>query len=37
MAVRVGARAVPNSIEGLNVVNDPKDNKALNVIIFCPK
>ena len=24
-------------VEGLNVVNDPKFNKVLNVITFCPK
>ena len=24
-------------IEGPNVINDPKGNKALNVIAFCPK
>ena len=25
------------SVEGLNVINDPKCNKVLNVITFCPK
>ena len=25
------------SVEGLNVINDPKRNKVLNVITFCPK
>ena len=24
-------------VEGLNVINDPKCNKVLNVITFCPK
>ena len=24
-------------VEGLNVINDPKCNKILNVITFCPK
>ena len=24
-------------VEGLNVMNDPKCNKVLNVITFCPK
>ena len=24
-------------IEDLNVINDPKGNKSLNVITFCPK
>ena len=26
-----------NAVEGLNVTNDPKCNKVLNVITFCPK
>ena len=26
-----------NVVEGLNVINDPKCNKVLNVIAFCPK
>ena len=25
------------SVEGLNVINNPKCNKVLNVITFCPK
>ena len=25
------------TVEGLNVINDPKCNKVLNVITFCPK
>ena len=25
------------AVEGLNVINDPKCNKVLNVITFCPK
>ena len=24
-------------VEGLNVINDPKSNKVLNVRTFCPK
>ena len=24
-------------VEGLNVINDPRCNKVLNVITFCPK
>ena len=24
-------------VEGLNVINDPKCNKVLNAITFCPK
>ena len=24
-------------VEGLNVINDPKCNKVLNVVTFCPK
>ena len=27
----------PTAVEGLNVINDPKCNKFLNVITFCPK
>ena len=26
-----------NAVEGLNVINDPKCNKVLNTIIFCPQ
>ena len=35
-----GGRAVGvryGTVEGLNVINDPKCNKVLNVITFCPK
>ena len=28
---------VLQTVEGLNVINDPKCNKVLNVITFCPK
>ena len=28
---------VQTSVEGLNVINDPKCNKVLNVTSFCPK
>ena len=26
-----------NAVEGLNVINDPKCNKVLNTITFCPQ
>ena len=29
-------RCFTSSVEGLNVINDPKRNEVLNVIIFCP-
>ena len=28
---------VQTSVEGLNVINDPKCNKVFNVTSFCPK
>ena len=37
---RNGYAAPPSSfdaVEGLNVINDPKCNKVLNIITFCPK
>ena len=30
-------RSCLTGVEGLNVINDPKCNKVLNVITFCPK
>ena len=30
-------RIMVTHVEGLNVINDPKCNKVLNVITFCPK
>ena len=26
-----------DAVEGLNVINDPKCNKVLNIMTFCPK
>ena len=32
-----GTSCKRKGVEGLNVINDPKCNKVLNVITFCPK
>ena len=33
----IGIALFVDAIQGLNVINDPKSNKVLNVITFCPE